>query len=730
MTSPTLRNVARAAMVLATLGIVTAHVRLRHPTTQVGLFWATPTNVSIVVNRTGSDDIPDGSHVTAVRNAIDEWNRATDTTLQLVENTSEAAVSRTDWEADDIHLVLWDEDNSSGFFGGNGAVAITPIFFFSNGVIADADVLFNGEDFTFTTTNEPGSFDVQTVATHELGHLVGFDHSGWAGATMFPFVETTVELQRSIALDERVGLRDAYPAGAVASITGTVRRIADGSVIAGAHVVARDSAGRTAGSTLSETNGGFTLRGLVPDTYTVYATPFEGVVDEDNLGDGFVIQTGFESTVHPLPVMVTPGVATALGDLGVGDDVPVVLGNNLTAFPLLATIAQSTSMAIRGTGLVSGSVLTASDPNVMLSGISFTGSQVSFTCFIPGNAEPGHFDLQVTTPTGGTSILPAPIEIVPAAPTVSNAAPGSGTNVGGIDLTITGTGFRPGARVVIGDTIYVDGEPGGAQVQGSTIITLTTAAMVAGNHDVVVIEETGVEGRLASGFQALGIPTLDTVYPPAGSTSGGTRVVMTGADFANDVIVRINGVAQPNVDWIDETLIEVTTEPAAAGGPFDVEVVNPGPATASLSGAFGFVGLPDPRISSFTPDIGSPGTLVTITGTGFNADTRIVFGADPETGQGGVMGDAHDLVNANTLEVLAPPAGGGVRALVATNSMTGQASFAASSFTLLGGDSGGGCTMADGGAPPFDPKRVLVGGGWFLALLVLFAWRARRTVTA
>ena len=327
-------------------------------------------------------------------------------------------MQRTDWEADDIRLILWDETNESGFFGGNGTVAITPIFFFSNGVIADADILFNGGDFRFTTSNQPGRFDIQTVATHELGHLIGLDHTGWAGATMFPFVDTTVELQRSISLDERAGIRHIYPNAGFARITGFVRRSSDETGVSGAHVVARDASGRPAGGTLTELNGSFTISGMEPGTYTVYASPFEGVVAMDNIGEGNVVETDFEATVHPTPIDLLAGQTQSLGDLVVGPNVAVVLGIGQIVYPVRAIAGMNTAVTIRGVGLSAGSTLEASDPTIALSNVNFSGNQVTFLAGVPASEEPGHFDLTVTTLGGGTSILTAPIEVTPADPVV------------------------------------------------------------------------------------------------------------------------------------------------------------------------------------------------------------------------------------------------------------------------------------------------------------------------
>ena len=208
------------------------------------------------------------------------WNDLTGTSVQLVEDASASAQARTDWEQDDLHLIWFDENDSSGYFpSGSSTVAITPVWFFSNGLIADADVIFNGRGFQFTTSSQTGRFDVQDVGTHELGHLLGLDHSGWAGASMYPYVDSRILLHRSLSLDELRGMRDAYPSGSHARITGTVKRASDSSVVAGAQVVAVDANGRTSAGALSETDGTFELYGLEGGTYQVYAAPLDEPLD-------------------------------------------------------------------------------------------------------------------------------------------------------------------------------------------------------------------------------------------------------------------------------------------------------------------------------------------------------------------------------------------------------------------------------------------------------------------
>lgn len=719
---------AGGAVAIAAAGVF-AHVRLQHPTTLSKLYWTVPSNISIVINSTGSDDIADGSHVTAMRQAIDEWNKISGSTLNLVENTDPAQMARADWEEDNIHLVWWDETNSSGFFGGSGIVAVTPVWFLSDGRITDADILFNGGDFNFTTSQIPGSYDVQDVGAHELGHMIGFDHSGHAGATMYPFVDPTTILHRSVSADDITGLRTVYPDGMFGSITGTVRRVTDNSVVAGAHVVAVDSNGRPAASALSDAMGDFTIGGLDADTYSVYANPLEAPVDSTNLGGGHTIETDFEATVHGATQMVTAGNATALGDLMVTADVTPVLGSTADVYPIRANQGATTGITIQGTNLVPGSTLTTDDPTMAINNVLFTTTQVSFNLVVPAMATPGHIDLIATTGGGDVSILTAPIEITPPNPTVTLVSPNSGSDAGGTALTITGTNFRAGARVIIGDTIYVDGAMGGATVVDANTITLTTAPMIGGVHDVVVVDETGVEGRDAAAFQSQSVPTIATAFPSGGNVAGGTRVVLRGSSFAIGAIVRVNGVVQSAVSVIDSTRIEFDTDAAAMGGPFDIQVENPGPAVANLAGAFTFVNQADPMIVSANPTTGGPGTRVTVSGANFTAGTQFFFGSSDDTGMGGTAALNGNFVDANTFEVDVPAVAGGSTTLMASEPGTGQAFVLPAAFTVTGSSSGGGCFVRELSARPFDPKNILIGGGWaflVLGMLQLGLWRRRR----
>ena len=722
------RGFFASALAICVMGAAMAHVRLHNPGTGAELFWSNPANVSIVINDIGSDNISDGSYETSLRNAIDAWNDVEGSVVHLAENTSASQQARTDWESSGIHLMYFDENNSSGYFPfGSGTVAITPLWFFGSGAISDADVLFNGANFQFTTSGEPGQFDVQDVATHELGHLLGLDHSGVAGATMYPYVDTTVILHRSLSKDDSQGMREAYPSGPQSRILGHVRRLSGGAGVAGAWVTARDSGGRLAGAALADSNGSFEVEGLDPGTYTLYARPLDEPVGSANLTTGHPVVTNFEPAYFHSPVVLGSSEDKTIGIISVDADVSISLGRSSDNFPLRAVRGTTTNHTLRGTSLLAGSTLTSPDSGVTVTPLAWGNSLVQFSVTVPSGADLGHIDLQVVGPSGDLSVLPGALQITPPTPTVATVSPFSGSDSGGTAVVIKGTNFEPGARVVLGDCIYEDGAVGGCIVADNTTILLTTKQTLPGIHDVVVIDGSGIEGRKVDAFTSAAIPAVDSIFPPSGTRNGGTDIILRGNNFAQGLEVRIDGVLQSNVVVDSVERIIVQTEPGIEGGPYVVDIQNPG--GASAQSAFAYVRPEDPLVAQVTPDTGtaSGGDVITLTGSNLTANTQVVFGADPDTGIGGVMADNVTLIDGTTLEVTVPGGSGSTTVLI-RRADTGQADVITSAFTYEGGggSSSGGCSAATGGVP-MGPMDALGNGLWLLALAGIL-WSRTRVV--
>jgi hypothetical protein len=720
------KQVSTGVSLLLVVALAAAHVRIVYDGNGQAIYWNNPSSVSVVIQSTGSDNINDGSDEVALRNAIDAWNDVTSTTATLVEVQSAAQRARTDWQADDIHLMMFDESNQSGYFGpSSGTVAVTPLTFYITGAIIDADVLFNGGGYQFTTNGQSGRFDIQDVATHELGHLLGLDHSGVAGATMFPYVDPAVILHRSLSADDVGGLRHMYPAGSFGRIGGSLFR-SDGSPVIGAQISVRDSAGRTAGAILTNSAGAFTVQALEPGTYSVLAVPMDQPVSAANLSNWYTIQTNFGATLMGQAV-VTGGGTSSIGGQTALPNTSLSLGRSFDDFPQRVIMGQTTTHLLRGSGLVPGSILVASDPSMVLTPTGWNGSSVQFQVTCPAGVSLGHFDLSVTDPLGNFEILVGGLEVTPPNPTVTTVSPSAAIGAGGAVISLSGTGFRPGCRVIIGDQIYEEGQPGGASLVSSTSLRLVLAPTIGGLHDVVVMDRSGVEGRKVNGFTVQANPVIASVFPAVGQSFGGTLVRITGSDFQVGSSVHIDGAFQPLVSVISPSEIEVVTTGGVPGGPYILTVQVPSGEVASS--AFQYESKPDPVLTEVSPASGTDkgGNTVTLSGLQLHSDLEVVFGANPSTGQGGSLAQVL-TVTESQIEVSAPAWVASSASVLLRDSLTGQAFMLTGAYTYIASSQshvGGACGSVIPTVPP-GWRDLLSAGGWLLFLLVFGLGRARR----
>ncbi|MBC7713912.1 MAG: matrixin family metalloprotease [Rhizobacter sp.] len=158
-------------------------------------------------------------------------------------------------------------------FNGTGVVGVTQVYFKNtSGEILEADILIN-DTFTYSTDVNDVNY-LGNVITHEMGHFLGLGHSQVAGSTM---LYALARGENQISDDDAAGVYSIYPTGdsTKASLTGKV--IGGNALIGvfGAHVQAISlSTGHVAGSTISDTDGTFTIDGLKKnDQYYIYTNP-------------------------------------------------------------------------------------------------------------------------------------------------------------------------------------------------------------------------------------------------------------------------------------------------------------------------------------------------------------------------------------------------------------------------------------------------------------------------
>ena len=182
------------------------------------------------------------------------------------------------------------------------------------GELIDADILFN-PNTKFATDSGGTGQDLQTVATHEIGHFLGMDHSAVVRAIMFPFAPP---LETTLSYDDVAGISQIYPKIApdfpTGSVSGAVTHSGPGTAVFGAHVYADSTTNATPMpgtvrkspiGALTKPDGTYVINGLPFDSYVITAEPLDGPEDSTNLTGGFlqafgrdVVDTGFTTRWH------------------------------------------------------------------------------------------------------------------------------------------------------------------------------------------------------------------------------------------------------------------------------------------------------------------------------------------------------------------------------------------------------------------------------------------------
>jgi len=283
-------------------------------------------------------------------------------------------------------------------------LAVTTNWYDNSGHLAEADIQID-------PSVVPGGYNLQQLVEHEIGHLLGLDHSGVISSVMYPFVGRggVAELDS----DDRVAIANLYPTagsnGAGATLTGRV--MGDDGGIFAAQVVALNDNDQPIATALTDNQGAFEIDGVPPGTYRLYAEPLDGPVDVRNLAGiwqtakMYSFPTQFASGG---PLRVEPGRiygnlvvnitgTTSLNPKWIGSFAPGSSGVNLGCMPVLVSAGQSVNIAVGGDGFVSGmTTFDIPNPDVhRVSDFTYAGNYVYATFNFAPSATPGSLAILV-----------------------------------------------------------------------------------------------------------------------------------------------------------------------------------------------------------------------------------------------------------------------------------------------------------------------------------------------
>jgi predicted Zn-dependent protease len=226
--------------------------------------WAS--NISLVdiyVNPANTQSYPTTSVDSQVSSAISQWNSKS--RISIRKNSTSGSYQ------DGLNELFFTTDPM--VFNGTGVVGVTQVYFKNtNGQILEADIFIN-DTFSFSTDINDINY-LGNVITHEMGHFLGLGHGQVAGSTM---LYALARGESQISDDDAAGLYSIYPNGDTnkGALSG---KIVGGNALVGvfgAHVQAISlSTGHVAGSTISDTDGTFSIEGLKKnDQYYIYTNP-------------------------------------------------------------------------------------------------------------------------------------------------------------------------------------------------------------------------------------------------------------------------------------------------------------------------------------------------------------------------------------------------------------------------------------------------------------------------
>lgn len=146
--------------------------------------------ISSSVNAFGTGIKSGSDFSSALARSLQKWEDVADIEFEVIYSDA-TAISPPGPGGDGISLITiaGETENFLAFSKeSSNASAVTRLFYDGRGNITEADIVLNPTQ-QFSGDQTPGTFDLETVLTHEIGHLLGLRHTNVPSSAMFDGVQ-------------------------------------------------------------------------------------------------------------------------------------------------------------------------------------------------------------------------------------------------------------------------------------------------------------------------------------------------------------------------------------------------------------------------------------------------------------------------------------------------------------------------------------------------------------
>ena len=391
----------------------------------------------------GANIKPDSDVVGAAKRALARWSSLANINF-IVTWTAANSVSPAEG-GDGVNLVTIAVTAENELFNSDSTTGRTRVFFNpETGAIVEADISINprprAEDGTalqFSTDGTPDTYDLEATFTHEIGHLLGLEHSAVLGSTMqsrqafngtFGLPALT---ERTLSEDDRQKVRSLYGPGQqrLGRIEGRlVDNRAPGAFtpLSGVNIWAENVVtGRVMASDVSAGDGTYELEGLEPGPYRVMVSPASGDNGPKFRSFEMSSQAAVKANaVTPLNHNMVPAQAATLNPKLIG------LNAELSSVALPLEPGKRVKLYLGGEGVdqVPGTSISINSPYFTVDPATLAREQlpapfpvISVEVQVAAYVPFGDYTIRLQSNSGETAYVPGAITIDPAAGvTVSN----------------------------------------------------------------------------------------------------------------------------------------------------------------------------------------------------------------------------------------------------------------------------------------------------------------------